>query len=486
MLLKPRSYLRILLFSLFPLSLHAQSVSPSDSTIQIEYPSGKKLDKLSNHFSRAEAGLISTSEKSIKKLKKWESKIYKKLKRNAGNKGQEFVWDSLDYNLLSEAINGKNSLGALRKKAGEYFPNLDSVQTSLAFLHGVNPSPAISSLLNQSKVLTERLKLITAVQEKLKQRLDFLKNKYKLFGLGKEFSKLQKDLYYYNARIKELKAQLNDPKQLQITAFRYLSRLKGFQKFMEDNSYLASVFGGNLLNQRFSGLGASSIPDLPGLQTVASVNNTIGPAMSSVDLSGRGVSGGDPLTNRLAEIRNELQNIKSTSGDWDDKDVMPDFKPNEMRSKSFFDRLEWGTNFQFRRNNYRLPSMLDVGLQVSYRLHQNSSVGVGMSYKLGYGTLQRVQFSHEGVGLRSFLDFKLKGNIYINGGFEFNYLSGFKTIEELKNFSAWQGSALIGLSKKYKLGGKTRGNFHVLYDFLHNQHTPRTSPVLFRFGYQFK
>lgn len=485
MLLNPRFYLRILLFSLLPFSLQAQSDSPSDSTIQIEQPSGKKLDKLANHFSRAEAALISTSEKSIKKLKKWESQVYKKLKRHAGNKGQEFVWDSLDYNLLSEAVRGKSSLEALRRRAGEYFPNLDSVQTSLAFLQGVNPSPAISSLLDQSRALTERIKVISAVQEKLKQRLSFLKNQYGLSAMGKEFSKLQKDLYYYNARIKELKAQLNDPKQLQITAFRYLSKLKVFQKFMEENSYLASVFGGNLLNQRFSGMGASSIPDLPGLQTVASVNNTIGPAMASVDLSGRGVSG-DPLSSKLAEIKNELQHIKSKSGDWDDKDIMPDFKPNEMKSKSFFDRLEWGTNFQFRRNNYRLPSMMDVGLQVSYRLHQNSSVGVGLSYKLGYGSIQRVRFSHEGIGLRSFLDLKLKGNIYINGGFEYNYLSGFRTIEELKDFSAWQGSALIGLSKKYKLGAKTRGNFQILYDFLHNRHTPRTSPVLFRFGYQFK
>ncbi|WP_186774369.1 hypothetical protein [Chitinophaga pinensis] len=34
-----------------------------------------------------------------------------------------------------------------------------------------------------------------------------------------------------------------------------------------------------------------------------------------------------------------------------------------------------------------------------------------------------IVISHQGVGLRSFVDWKLKGTFFVNGGFEQNYVS---------------------------------------------------------------
>ena len=163
---------------------------------------------------------------------------------------------------------------------------------------------------------------------------------------------------------------------------------------------------------------------------------------------------------------------------------MPDFKPNNERTKSFFKRLEFGTNIQTQKAQYYFPATSDIGLSVGYKLNNKSIIGIGASYKLGLGSgWNHISFSHQGVGLRSFMEWKLKGSFYVSGGYEQNYRAAFNSVAQLKDLSAWQQSALLGVSKKYKISKKFKGNMQLLYDFLHTQQVPRTQPVLFRLGY---
>jgi hypothetical protein len=125
-------------------------------------------------------------------------------------------------------------------------------------------------------------------------------------------------------------------------------------------------------------------------------------------------------------------------------------------------------------------------LSAGYKLNDKSIIGIGASYKLGLGqSWQNINITHQGAGLRTFVDFKLKGNFWISGGGELNYRNEFRRIEVLKNMNAWQQSALLGISKKYKAGKKFKGNAQVLYDFLWKQQQPRTQAVVFRVGYNF-
>jgi hypothetical protein len=156
-----------------------------------------------------------------------------------------------------------------------------------------------------------------------------------------------------------------------------------------------------------------------------------------------------------------------------------------MKSKKFLQRLEWGTNLQFGKANAMLPSTANIGAQLAYKFHQNGSLGLGAAYKLGYGSIRRVSFTNEGIGFRSFLDYKLKGKFFVNGGFEFNYNAAFNEISQLKEYNLWQSSALLGLSKKYKLSKKMNGNLILLYDFLYREHIPASQPFVFRVGYSF-
>jgi hypothetical protein len=173
--------------------------------------------------------------------------------------------------------------------------------------------------------------------------------------------------------------------------------------------------------------------------------------------------------------------------------TMPDFKPNDEKSKSFLKRLEYGFNIQSEPGRYSLRAISDIALTLAYRLSDSKALGIGASYKVGWGSIQHFQITSEGVGLRSYIDIKSPINsrgamlqgLWISGGLEYNYLSSFRTLRELHdNVNVWQRSALLGITKKYKIG-KKEGNMQLLYDFLHNWQIPTETAFKFRLGYQF-
>ena len=190
----------------------------------------------------------------------------------------------------------------------------------------------------------------------------------------------------------------------------------------------------------------------------------------------------------LAAAHGELNKLKDKinqlggSGGGDPE--MPDFKPNSQKTKSLLKRLEYTADVQFGKTNSLLPSTANIGLGIGYKLNDKSIAGIGLSYKVGMGTLQYISITHQGLGLRSYADYKIKGSFFLSGGYEMNYNAAFKNIEQLKNYEAWQRSALIGLSKKYKISKKVKGEMKLLYDMLANQHLPVSQPIIFRAGYK--
>jgi len=187
---------------------------------------------------------------------------------------------------------------------------------------------------------------------------------------------------------------------------------------------------------------------------------------------------------QLDTYKDKLSKLGGGSGDID----MPDFKPNEQKTKSFWRRLEYGTNFQTTRNNYYFPTVSDFGLSVGYKLSDRSIIGVGASYKLGWGNgIQHIAFSSQGMGLRSFVEVKLKGSFSATGGFEYNYNRSFASYQQLHQWDDWTKSGLIGVSKTVSMKSRVfkKTKVQLLWDFLSYQQVPRTQGVIFRIGYDF-
>jgi hypothetical protein len=251
---------------------------------------------------------------------------------------------------------------------------------------------------------------------------------------------------------------------------------------MRKNSQLASLF-------RLPGGDDPSATSLAGLQTRASVNALI------QDRIGSGADAQAIFTKNVQNAQSQLSQLKDKVAKYSNGSIgngssdieEPDFRPNNQKTKSFLKRLEYGGNVQSQKARMMFPVTSDIGLSLGYKLNDKSVMGVGASYKLGLGRgWNNIQFSNEGVGLRSFIDYKIKGSFFISGGYEQNYRTLFTSLERLRNYNSWQSSGLIGLSKKYSVSKKLKGNVQLLWDFLSYSQRPQTQAVLFRVGYSFK
>ena len=185
------------------------------------------------------------------------------------------------------------------------------------------------------------------------------------------------------------------------------------------------------------------------------------------------------------QLRNKLNSLGlNNGGDLD----MPDFKPNNQKTKSFKKRLEIGTNLQTQKSNNFFPTTTDLGLSVGYKLNDKSIIGIGSSLKMGWGkNIQHIKLSGEGLSLRSFMEVKVKNSFYATGGFEYNYQEPFTEVRTLYDLAAWKKSALLGVSKVVSLKGGflKKAKLQLLYDFLYRQELPLTTPLKFRMAYVF-
>jgi hypothetical protein len=410
--------------------------------------------------------------KSLKALDRF-ARISRKLDSNAAK------------DLQAKVFALKNSIKhpVISRKVTQYIPRLDSLKMGLSFLDQNGASQKVKEALSSTALLQKRFEQAEEIREFLKEKREELKAQLEKLGLGRQLKKINKEVYYYSARIKEYKEIFKDPKKIEKKALELLSKTKLFQDFFKKNSILASLF-------RMPGdpTDPTYLASLQGLQTRAQVN-----ALVQQQVMAGGPNGMQQFTANLQSARgqlNELQNrILKAGGGSSDAEMPEGFKPNSQKTKSFLKRLEYGTNIQSQKSSYLFPTTSDIGLSLGYKLNDKSTVGVGASYKIGWGRgWDHLNISSEGVGLRSYIDWKIKGALWISGGFEMNYRSGFTNLSQLQHYDSWQRSGLLGISKvlpiKTKLFKKTK--LMLLWDFLSYEQVPRGQPIIFRIGYNIK
>jgi hypothetical protein len=237
---------------------------------------------------------------------------------------------------------------------------------------------------------------------------------------------------------------------------------------------------------------------LAGLQTRAQVQGMISQRLPSA----AGGANGDPsqfLQQQFQQAQTQLNALKdklSQLGGGSSDMTMPDFTPNSQHTKTFLQRLNYGFNFQTSAATKLLPAISEMGLSLGYKLSDKATAGAGVSYKLGLGTgINHIALTSQGIGLRSYLDVKIPqpkskgwewvGSLWVTGGWEYDYMQAFAKLSDLgRNVSAWQRSALLGVTKKYKIGRKD-GSMQLLYDFLATREIPQGQQFKFRVGYNF-
>lgn len=468
--------------------LYGQSDSLVNSISSVTDISSKTISGLQKQYSNQQARLSQKSAKLLSRMQAKEGKLHRKLQSTDSTKAQEVFTDDVTqrYTQLQTKL-ADTTRTFNRFPLKEYVPGLDSMQTSLNFLLE-NPNiptdkiQQLRSLSTKLKGLEGELQKANDIQAFVREREANLKEQLLNTGLGRQLTGINKQVYYYQAQLSEYKALLNDRQKLKDKFLETVRALPAFQKFWQKNSYLAALFPAPAnfgTTQALAGLQTRS-----GVQTLVAqrIGTGGGASMNSQQYFQQQVGAAQA---QISQLKDKLSQLGFNSGNSDM--TVPDFKPNEQKTKSFLKRLEYGFNLQSEPSQYYLPTTSDLALTLGYKISDTKRLGIGASYKMGWGNgLKDIHISSEGVGLRSYVDVKAKGSIWLSGGFEYNYLSSFRNLQELENnIDIWQRSALLGLSKKYKIGKKKEGNMQLLYDFLHSQENPPSQAIKFRVGYIF-
>ncbi len=477
-----KGLLLILLLSLY-LCGYSQDSSHSFFDRLVHFPD-KVFSKIDKTASKAEQKLNKQTEKYITRLEKQEQKLKRKLWKTDSVKAKALFGDVKGrYDQLRQSLTNKDAASG----GNVYSGHLDSLGTMMRFVQnnpllkeGTALQGKLQSNLGSINQFRQSLNAGDYVRKQVQARQQQLKAELQNTPLAKEFLKFKKEVYYYQQQLLEYKQLADDPEKLGAKLLTLAQKLPAFQKFFREHSELASLFR---LPGSSDGMG--SMAQFAGLQTRDQLNQILeqrfGTGANVQQMMQQNVS---VAQNYMNQLKNKVSQAGGSSSDME----LPDFKPNEEKHKSFLKRLEYGSNIQSVRARNYFPATTDFALSVGYKINSKSIIGIGGSYKMGWGTgFNNISVTHQGIGIRSFIDWKLKGSFWISGGYEQNYLAQFRRIEELKDQAIWKQSALLGMSKvvnvKSKFFKKTK--VQVLYDFLWRVQVPQTEAVKFRIGYNF-
>ncbi len=429
-----------------------------------------KIDKYSNR-------VIDKTEKTLIKLSRWENKIHQLLQEvNPEAAEKLFSNNQLTFGVLLQKFQEGKELGLqYRNQHDEYRDKLTTgikyLETQKQYINQKLVEP-LQEARKKMAALNEEEDKSEAIQQFIKERKkQLIDGALQYIGKSKYLSKINKEAWYYAETLKNYKQIFNDPEKAEEVIKVILNKIPGFQQFVQKNSMLAGLFD----------ISSATAQLIPGMQTRAGVQQ-----LMRSNMAGRGGNAQQTMSQNLQAAQSQLSSLRTRIGNgYGSGGGMPDFKPNTQKTKTFGERIEYGTNFQFTKSDGFMPSTTAIGFSIGFKMNDKLIAGLGLSYKLGMGSISNIHFTNEGIGLRSFIDWKLKKQFFISGGFEMNYNNNFDRIATLKKIDVWQRSALLGLTKKFNVKTKLfKGtNVQILYDFLSQQHIPTSQPFLFRIGY---
>ncbi len=453
-------------------------------TSSFQFDTEKWSTTIGKKYSRLEGKVNASNERILDRLQERETKIYKTLLKTKDSifASQKITEVNETYYRLRNKISNSSS-NLLSNGIKEYLPWLDSTQTSLMLLKKQDNSGNIDNSLSKVKALNQKLQYSNEIKQFTLERREQLKKQLENLGLFRDITKLNKEVFYYNQQINQYKDILKDPGKLERTVVELLSKTSIFQDFMKKNSLLASLFR-MPEDQAYAG----DAPELAGLQTRAQITSQI-----QDQISAAGANPNQYFQQNLQQAQAQLQELKSKLNNFkqgNSDDIKPEgFSPNEQKTKPFLKRLITDFNFQSQSARYSFPVTSDIGLSLGYKINDRLTAGIGTAGKIGWGSSwSNIQITYQGLALRSYVDWKFKGALWISGGYEQNYFKEIKNTRQLNTISAWQRSGLLGISKvlsvKSQLFQKTK--IQLLWDFLSYYQIPASQPFKFRIGYTIK
>ena len=482
-------FLFAILFVLVSIMASAQ-IDSAQEKIQQSFNniSDKTLRIIDNKYGLLQKLIEHSTEKALKRMQKNEADLEAEMNGKDSIKAKQLFLNSRTkyQQLISEMKSPTGGVNTSFFK--EYIPGIDSIATSMKFF---NQKMGLTSGLSTEKLqkvqaisiklqqLQTTLQNANAAQNYISQREQQFKNQLTRFGMAGKVIGINKEAFYYQQQLGVYKNMVNDKEKLEEGFIARVQSLPAFQSFWQKHSYLSEIFPQNTVN--------GVVVQQSGLQKKSEISDIIAKQINSVAQNGSH-SPMQSFQSQLENAKSKLKTLKQKAEDlqlsnMNSSMTMPDFTPNSQHTKSFLSRMEYGFNIQNTSITNYLPSISTLGLTLGYKLSDKMVVGIGFAYLLGLGNgIQHIKLSNQGVAIRSYFDFKAKGNFWITCGYEYNYMQQFASIQDIRNIDVWQKSALLGATKKYMIG-KKQAKVQLLFNALYAKETPQSNPLVFRVGY---
>ncbi|NII28353.1 hypothetical protein HB364_24940 [Pseudoflavitalea sp. X16] len=482
-------YIACLLLLCFT-ATYAQESQPSVYDRVYRLP-GKLLDGLTGRVNKVQQNILKQTEKYCRQLARSEKALKKKLARKdsaAANKifgNTDSIYQQFSNRIQQSAGNNNNAF------TNNYSPRLDSLTTAVQFLdktgvigQSAQSAQQVKELLTKYSELQGVLNNADVVKQLLAERQQMLQQQLQQWQLP-GLQQLRKHLYYYQAQMDACKQLWEDPSVLEQKLASLLCKIPQFRQFFDQYSGLGAVF--QLPGNTNPMAANSSLQTRDALNQFLQANNS-----GNLNLQAQ-LQNNLPAPTQLNSLNESLLNSPSTGELVPQQregggEALPGFKPNHQKVKSFLKRIELGTNIQTTKSSYLFPATSDIALSAGYRLNDKSIVGIGAGGKIGWGKgWNNIDVTGQGISLRSFLDYKIKGNWWLSGGWEYHYQQPVVVVRELQKIDHWKQAGLLGLTKIVPVKMKTfkKYRLQVYYDFLYQYKLPATEPVKFRMGYTF-
>jgi len=450
---------------------------------------------------------LKESMKQLKSIHQREEKIRKHLDSGMLQQSEAFSRDlqaKMDE-IESLMVNPESILSKL--PSGPYVARVDSLFSLFEFVGNGNKNlpylaEARAKLSNLKKQIYFSGKLNEWLENREKQWSEILigRGNFVPINIKKIFNEWQGEVNIIKQQFFNWKEALHDSRKMEREVLALLNKLPAFRDFMSRNSELARLFG------PVGGVGNTPAGQaLPGLQNIQSITQELQLRFGTQMVQGGGLlqqqlqAGMDQLgqiqtpaiSGIIPRINLPVEGTSSLIEEAGGGVVSPAKKEaTELKAKPIGKRFEFGWNLQSAMRLQNFPAVRDVGLSLGYKLNPRSVIGVGIAYKFALGeSWKNIEWTHEGVGLRSYLDWRLteaggkmfKG-LWLTGGFEMNYWSRIAGNVQWREL-AWRPAGMVGLTKAIP-GKKHNGKLQVLFNYL-DINLPLEDRISIRWGKTF-
>lgn len=459
----------------------------SDSLLNIiEQIPNKYYQIISTKATRYSKRVVNKTKTTLRKLSIWECKVKKLLDKVNPKISQELFANGRMtfqkmYDNYNQSYTKATSLPIQLKSYDKY---RDELTTGIKFINkyrvykdsgsSTQLVNAETSIQKMNSISINQLEIESQINKRKKEIIKLLKGNVRNVIL----KRLNKESYYYSETIKNYREILSDSKKMESLVASVLKRIPEFNSFFSSASLQSALFR--------TGQNPVDLSNVGTLQTRVSVDQLL----SQNPLTGNQINISQFLNQRASKQINLINELKQKAaiGSSTNNETASEgkFKPNTQRSKLFRQRILYDYNLQWERQNQIYPTTAAIGLSMGYKLNDLSSFGVGFDYRGGIGSINKLSFSHQGIALRVFADYKFIRSFALYSGAD--WVRNQTASNTKLNPTQWQLNGSIGLKKQITKAGKSKRKGYVIltYDWYQSNPVPQATRFKIRYGFNLK